>query len=242
MERVICLVIGYLVGSIIQAGYWIGRFNHIDIRNYGSGNAGTTNISRTLGKKIGVVTYLIDTLKVTLACAIVHFIFIKFGTETVYYGEVAPTMYSDIPLMLLYIYTGMGVVLGHNFPFYLKFKGGKGIAASSGVIFSLLLFPKHCWILTVLGFITFASVTLITKYVSVGSLTFVGLFWIEFMIWGNLGWLPLFSGRFHYEAYAVIFIMTALAYIRHRGNINRLIHGTERRIGQKQATQGGLNG
>lgn len=216
MERIICLAVGYLVGSIIQAGYWLGRFNHIDIRNYGSGNAGTTNITRTLGKKYGILTYFIDALKVVLSAAIINVVFYE----------------SNVPMMLMYLYSGLGVVIGHNFPFYLKFKGGKGIAASSGVVFSLILFPEHCWILTVLGLLTFSSVTIFTKYVSVGSLTFIGLFFIEYIIWGRLGWLPL-EGNFLYEAYAVVFAMTALAYFRHRGNIIRLIHGNERKIGQK---------
>lgn len=216
MERIICLAVGYLVGSIIQAGYWLGRFNHIDIRNYGSGNAGTTNITRTLGKKYGILTYFIDALKVVLSAAIINVVFYE----------------SNVPMMLMYLYSGLGVVIGHNFPFYLKFKGGKGIAASSGVVFSLILFPEHCWILTVLGLLTFSSVTIFTKYVSVGSLTFIGLFFIEYIIWGRLGWLPL-EGNFLYEAYSVVFAMTALAYFRHRGNIIRLIHGNERKIGQK---------
>ncbi|MDO5403569.1 MAG: glycerol-3-phosphate acyltransferase, partial [Eubacteriales bacterium] len=186
------------------------------IREYGSGNAGTTNISRTLGKKYGILTYFIDALKVVLSAAILHAVFYE----------------NDIPMMLIYLYSGLGVVIGHNFPFYLKFKGGKGIAASSGVVFSLLLFPQHCWILTVLGLLTFSLVTIITKYVSVGSLTFIGLFLIEFILWGSLGWLPLENTAL-YEAYAVVFAMTALAYFRHRGNILRLIHGNERKIGQK---------
>ena len=164
MERIICLVIGYLFGNIFQTGYWYGKFNHIDIREYGSGNAGTTNVMRTLGKKAGIITYLLDTFKAVFAALAVHFL---FGRN------------SDIE-MLLFLYSGFGVVLGHNFPVYLKFKGGKGIAATSGVALSLLLFPKHCWVFAVFGLITFASVTLISKYVSLGSLVFITLFLIEF--------------------------------------------------------------
>ena len=108
MERIICLVIGYLFGNIFQTGYWYGKFNHIDIREYGSGNAGTTNVMRTLGKKAGIITYLLDTFKAVFAALAVHFL---FGRN------------SDIE-MLLFLYSGFGVVLGHNFPVYLKFKGG----------------------------------------------------------------------------------------------------------------------
>ena len=214
-ERILCLVIGYMVGTILQTGYWYGKFNHIDIRNYGSGNAGTTNVMRTLGKKAGIITYFVDALKAVLAAVIVHFIFGKN---------------SDYE-MLLFLYSGLGVVLGHNFPFYLKFKGGKGIASSSGVVLSLLLFPKNCWVLSVLGLLTFAGVTYISKYVSLGSLVFIGLFFVEMVIYGICGWLPL-TGSSLYEGLVITFIITALAFIRHHGNIQRLINGTERKIGQ----------
>ena len=214
-ERILCLVIGYMVGTILQTGYWYGKFNHIDIRNYGSGNAGTTNVMRTLGKKAGIITYFVDALKAVLAAVIVHFIFGKN---------------SDYE-MLLFLYSGLGVVLGHNFPFYLKFKGRKEIAGSSGVVLSLLLFPKNCWVLSVLGLLTFAGVTYISKYVSLGSLVFIGLFFVEMVIYGICGWLPL-TGSSLYEGLVITFIFTALAFIRHHGNIQRLINGTERKIGQ----------
>lgn len=217
MERIICLIIGYLVGTLFQTGYWYGKFHHIDIRQHGSGNAGTTNVMRTLGKKAGIITYLVDTLKAVLAALIIHFTF----------GRTRPDE------MLLYLYSGMGVVLGHNFPFYLKFKGGKGIAASSGVVLSLFFFPQHCWILTVLGLLTFAGGTLISKYVSVGSLIFITAFFVEFILYGIAGWLPLDRGQF-YEAAGITFFITALAYVRHRANLKRLMNGTERRIGQKK--------
>lgn len=217
IERILCLVIGYLFGTFLQTGYWYGKFNHIDIREYGSGNAGTTNVMRTLGKKAGIITYLLDTFKAVFAAVLVHFLFGKN---------------SDYE-MLLFLYSGFGVVLGHNFPFYLKFKGGKGIAASSGVALSLFLFPKHCWIFAVLGLLTFGSVTLLSKYVSLGSLVFISMFFIEFVLFGIWGWLPL-TGNVLWEAYAILFCVTLLAFIRHRGNISRLIHGTERKIGQKK--------
>ena len=117
IERIIVLIIGYFIGDLIQGGFLIGKFNKIDIRNYGSGNAGTTNVMRTLGKKAGFLTYFLDTFKAILSCIIVHFL---FGKNCDYE-------------LLLFLYSGLGVILGHNFLFYLKFKGGKGIAATSGV-------------------------------------------------------------------------------------------------------------
>lgn len=220
LERVICLVTGYLLGSIIQAGYWYGRFKHIDIRKYGSGNAGTTNVMRTLGKKAGMTTYFFDALKPIMCMAIIHFVFgNKNGNE-----------------LLLMMYGGLGVVLGHNFPFYLNFKGGKGIAATSGIVLGLLFYPTHCWAFAVLGALTFGLVTYFSKYVSLGSLMGIGMWFVEFVIWGCVGWLPL-SGSVLYECYGVVFIITLLGFIQHRGNIKRLINGTERKVGQKRTEE-----
>ena len=141
MERILCVLIGYICG-LFQTSYLYGKVHGIDIRNYGSGNAGTTNALRTLGAKAGAITLLGDCFKCVAAVVVVHMIYGKTHTDM---------------MPLLSMYAGMGVVLGHNYPFYLKFKGGKGIAATSGVALSLLLFPKHCWVFAVFGLITFAS-------------------------------------------------------------------------------------
>ncbi|MDD6332884.1 MAG: glycerol-3-phosphate 1-O-acyltransferase PlsY [Clostridia bacterium] len=212
------LLLGYLAGALIQAGYWMGKFNKIDIREYGSGNAGTTNVMRTLGKKAGIITYLLDAFKAVLADLVIHFAIVP---------------HTDIPEMLLFLYCGLGIVLGHNFPFYLKFKGGKGIAASSGVVISLMVFPKYCFMFTVLGIGIFALVALTTKYVSLASLIGMAMLFVEFLVWGMLGWLPL-SGTSRVEGTVIVFLLAALAFIRHRSNIVRLVNGTERKIGEKK--------
>ena len=108
MERLICVVIGYLFG-LFQTGYFYGKLKHIDIRQHGSGNAGTTNALRTLGWTAGAITFLGDCLKCVAAVAVVYWL----------YGS------THDNISLLAMYAGMGAVLGHNFPFYLKFKGGK---------------------------------------------------------------------------------------------------------------------
>ena len=87
------LLLGYLAGALIQAGYWMGKFNKIDIREYGSGNAGTTNVMRTLGKKAGIITYLLDAFKAVLADLVIHFAIVP---------------HTDIPEMLLFLYCGLG--------------------------------------------------------------------------------------------------------------------------------------
>ena len=216
--KIFILIGGYLVGSIVQSGYWLGKIYKIDIREHGSGNAGTTNVMRTLGKKVGFLTYFFDTFKVIFADLIIHFF-------------VAPN--TAIPEMLLFLYCGLGVVLGHNFPFYMNFKGGKGIATSSGVVISLMFFPKYCFILTILGVSTFFLVAFISKYVSLGSLVGMAGLFVEFVIMGLIGFLPSLDNKSFIEASVIIFILSALAFVRHSANIKRLINGTERKIGEK---------
>ena len=216
--KISVLLLGYLAGALIQAGYWMGKFNKIDIREYGSGNAGTTNVMRTLGKKAGIITYLLDAFKAVLADLVIHFAIVP---------------YTDIPEMLLFLYCGLGIVLGHNFPFYLKFKGGKGIAASSGVVISLMFFPKYCFMFTVLGIGIFALVAVTTKYVSLASLIGMAMLLVDILVWDMLGWLAL-SGTSRVEGTVIVFLLAALAFIRHRSNIVRLVNGTERKIGEKK--------
>ena len=108
MGRVICLVMGYVFG-LFQTGYLYGKMNHIDIRNYGSGNSGTTNALRVMGKKAGLIVFAGDFLKTVFACLAARIIF-KGSPDTDLYV----------------LYAGLGVVLGHNFPVLLKLQGRKG--------------------------------------------------------------------------------------------------------------------
>ena len=207
LERVICLVTGYLLGSIIQAGYWYGRFKHIDIRKYGSGNAGTTNMMRTMGTKAGLITFAGDCLKCILAVSLVRVLF--------------HAQYSSM-MHLLVLYAAAGVILGHNFPFYLNFRGGNGIAATAGLVLSF-----HP-VMAVLGIITFFGIFFTTHYVSLGSLVVYAGLMIEMVIFGQMGWFDL-SQNHLIELYILMALLTALAYWKHRGNIKRLLSGTERK-------------
>ena len=121
MERIICLLIGYACG-LFQTAYIYGRMHGIDIRTVGSGNAGTTNALRVLGRKAGAIVFLGDVLKTVIAVLIVRLIFGAAYADSIY---------------LLIFYAAAGVILGHNYPFYLGFKGGKGIAATAGMIIAL---------------------------------------------------------------------------------------------------------
>ena len=208
MERLICLLIGYLFG-LIQTSYIYGRACGIDIRTKGSGNAGTTNALRTLGRKAGLVTVLVDSLKCVAAVIVVRLIFGNSHHEII---------------RLLCIYTSAGVILGHDFPFYLGFRGGKGIAATAGKII-----PFLDWRLIVAGIICFFGCFLATHYVSLGSLALSAEFLVGVIILGQLGSFPeMPSGALH-EMYLVVALLTAMAYWQHRGNIARLVHGKERK-------------
>ena len=204
MERIICIVIGYLFG-LFQTSYIYGRVRGIDIRDHGSGNAGTTNMLRTLGFGAGAVTFLGDGFKCIFAVLLTKAIF----RDTC----------SDI-LPLIAIYTAAGVILGHNFPFYMKFRGGKGIAATGGFIASISI-P-----LAAAAILLFAAVLVFTHYVSLGSLIVCSAFLAELIICGQMGVFGM-TQRYLNEMYLVAAFLTVLAFWMHRSNISRLLHGNE---------------
>lgn len=208
MERIVCLAIGYVFG-MFQTSYFIGKAHHMDIRQYGSGNAGTTNALRTLGKKAGAMTLIGDMLKCIIAILLVNALF--------------KNRYPDI-LLLLGMYTAAGCVLGHNFPFYLGFRGGKGIAASAGMLLAL------DWRVFLICAVIFIGLVVITRYVSLGSMAaYVGA-WICFAAFGASGSYGMdFSHTLELDV--IMGLMTALAIYRHRANISRLLHGTENKFG-----------
>lgn len=206
MERIICLLAGYLCG-LIQSGYFYGKAHKIDIRKHGSGNSGTTNALRVMGAKAGAVVFFSDYLKAFLPCMIVRLLF-NNQPEICY---------------LLILYTGFGVILGHNYPFYLHFKGGKGIAATAGLIVAA------DWRMTLLCLAAFLLIVLITRYVSLGSLAVAAILFVWLCLFGKMGAYGLDS-RHLIEFYLVAALISGLAFWRHRANIIRLIKGTENKI------------
>ena len=211
MERLVCLAVGYLFG-IFQTGYIYGRVHGIDIRKYGSGNSGSTNALRVMGKKAGLIVFLGDFLKTVIPCMTVRFLF-KTQPDYAY-------------VYMLYI--GLGVILGHNYPFYLHFKGGKGIAATAGIIFSI------DWRLTALCLVVFILIVAVTRYVSLGSLVVSVILLIWNLYMGRYGAYGL-SSVSSIEYGAVTAVIAAMAFWRHRTNIVRLIHGNENKIGGKKS-------
>ncbi len=206
MSRLVCLIIGYAFG-LFQTAFFYGKAHGIDIREHGSGNSGTTNALRVLGKKAGLIVLLGDCLKCILAVCVCRLI----------YGE----SHADM-IYLLCIYTAAGAILGHNFPFYMGFKGGKGIAATAGLILSF-----HPSFIPV-GVVLFFGAFFITHYVSLGSLLVYLGFVIQIIISGQMGLFGMEQGLL-IEMYIVAFLLAVMAYWKHRENIVRLIHGEERK-------------
>ena len=210
LARVICLVAGYAFG-LLQTSYIYGRMKGIDIREHGSGNAGTTNALRVLGKKAGLIVFIGDLFKAIIISAIVHVVI----------GHLYP---NEVYLYLAY--AGLGTVLGHNFPCYLHFKGGKGIATTAGIIVSCL--------------IAFIVIVAITRYVSLGSITIVTMFCIEYAIFafhGKYGFDLASAPSYHamVESVIVVAVICGMAIVRHHANIVRLLHHEENKLGAKKA-------
>ncbi len=206
-ERVVSLLIGYLFG-LFTTGYFYSKHVNIDIRKLGSGNIGTTNTFRTLGKKAGILVFLGDGFKGVFAVLLVWAIF---------HGR-----YPD-GVKILEAYAGLGAVLGHNFPIHLKFKGGKGIATTAGMM--LAFCPQAVPVCMVL----FASSVLLKRYVSVGSLLVCLGFFVQTVIFGQMGILGAPEEALG-EIYLVVGIVGILGVVRHRSNIKRLLNGTENKV------------
>ncbi len=206
MIRLVCLLIGYAFG-MIQTAFIFGKIKGIDIRTHGSGNAGTTNTLRVFGTKAAAAVLAGDMIKCVLAILLVEALFGKSHPDMIY---------------LLKIYTALGTVIGHDYPFYMHFKGGKGIAASCGMMIAF-----H-WSFIPMFLAAFLIPFNITHYVSLGSLTIYVCFFIELVVEGQLGVYGL-SQMMLCEMYVVALIMTLLAFYQHRGNIKKLLTHTERK-------------
>ena len=196
----IALVIGYGFGCL-QSAYVVGRvFGKIDIREHGSGNAGMTNVSRVLGVKLGAFVLVFDAIKAIVAMMLVTYIF---------YGQVWPY----VPYAAA-IVAGLGVVLGHCFPFYLKFKGGKGVASALGLV---IYFDWR--VLAICLSIGLVSVIL-TRYISLASLASVIALFITTTIFYHNEPVIMFA----------MWVVVAIILVRHRANIKRLISGNENKF------------
>lgn len=214
LVRIICLVIGYCFG-LIETGVIYGKLAGVDLRKHGSGNSGTTNALRVMGFKAGLVVFLGDFLKSFIPCLICRMIF--------------KNQYPDTYLLYV-LYVGFGAVLGHIFPCYLGFKGGKGIATIGGTVVGLLQ-PLMIIILLVL----FVGMIAITKYMSVGSISLMVEFVIVYIIFGINGLLcfdmsvPASKAAF-IESVVIAVLFASLAIFKHKANIIRLMNHEENKF------------
>lgn len=211
LPRIASLLIGYLFG-ICQTAYIVGKMNGIDIREHGSGNAGTTNTLRVLGKKAGAIVFAGDFLKCFIVIHLVKTIFKNSAAEI---------------LPLIGLYAATGCILGHNFPIQLNFRGGKGIACTAGL---LAAFDVRIGIIALL---TFLAIVIATRYVSLGSIVIVTEFALFIIVFGQLGLYHMAQGAL-IELYVMAAFLAGMAIYRHRANIVRLLNGTESRIFEKK--------
>ncbi len=208
MLRILFVLVGYVFG-LFQTGHIYGKLVHRDLHKEGSGNTGATNALRVLGVKGGLIVFFFDALKAFIPCFIVKMIF------------------KDDPLKYVYLmYTAIGVTLGNDYPFFLKFKGGKGVAACFGWFLAL------DWRMALLGISLFFILAFSTRYVSISSMCAALFVVILTPIFRHFGWLVVES---HFaELMILICIAQLILIIRHAENIKRLIHGTENRFGSKK--------
>ncbi len=208
MSRLLSILIGYCFG-LFQTSYFYGKLHGVDIRTMGSGNAGTTNALRSLGAKAGLITLAGDVCKCILAVLVMYLL---IGRN---HPEILP---------LLKVYTAFGVIIGHDFPFYMHFRGGKGIAATGGMILSF-----GDWRLILLSIGLFVVLFFTTHYVSLASLSLTASFFIGMLVLTLRGGYDMMNQGQRIEMMALLAVITVMAFVQHRGNIDRLLHGCERK-------------
>lgn len=201
-------LVGYLLGSL-PTGYLVARARGVDIRAAGSGNIGATNAFRVLGKAAGSLVLGVDALKGALACWVLPLTALALsGDGTLKTGSQS-----------LAVIAGITAILGHNYTCWLRFKGGKGIATSAGVL--LVLMPAALGLCLVVWLLVFA----VSRYVSLASIASAVA--LPVAVWATRG-----SGLLIGVACA----LSAMAIYKHRSNIQRLLAGTEHRFGRTKTT------
>ncbi|MDM8213760.1 glycerol-3-phosphate 1-O-acyltransferase PlsY [Enterococcus hirae] len=198
MKIIILFLLAYLIGSI-PSGLWVGkRFFHKDIRNYGSGNLGTTNTFRILGKPAGTIVFFMDVLKGTLATLLPYFFHLS-GINPLFFGFAA--------------------IIGHMFPIFADFKGGKAVATSAGMLLGYN--PAF----GLFAFMIFFLLIFLTSRVSIASTLGVLLVLIATFIFPLTHFFIL--PRFDWLLTLMALVMTIAIWIRHRANFKRIMNGTE---------------
>ncbi len=200
MELFISTLLGYLLGSI-SFSFIIGKLlKKVDIRQHGSGNAGATNTLRVLGKGPAIIVLLLDTLKGIIAIILALWIVGNSGWGTAL--------------------AGLAAIIGHNWPIFFGFRGGKGVATTIGVLATLVFYPA-----LIAGIIAIVTIVF-TRFVSLGSLVFMVCTTI-------IAFISIDFFAFPVEYLYLLLAVTILSFWRHRSNISRLVKRTENKIGKK---------
>jgi len=213
IKYILIAVIAYLLGSLNFSIILSEVVKKKDIRDSGSGNAGATNMLRTYGKKAAVGTMIGDILKVAIGI-IIAFAILDVPMKYIFSN---PADAAEIQRVMLYKeFAGLFCVLGHIFPLYFKFKGGKGVAACTGMVIIV------DWRIALILFVIFIGVILISKWISLGSIVIALLYPVL-----------IFAFYKNFILAAVALLFTAIVIVAHRENIKRLAKGTENKISIK---------
>lgn len=199
IEYIIVSIIAYFIGSISFSVIFSRKFAGFDVRDKGSKNAGATNVLRTVGKKVAALTLLCDILK---------------GVVAVVIAMIIGKIWDDIDITLLKYLAGFFAILGHTFPIFFEFRGGKGVATSLGVLLLLN------WKIGLICLIFAIVLIIVTKMVSVGSILAAVLYPI----------LTIFMDEFNLGVVIISILIALLVIFNHRENIKRIKSGTENKI------------
>jgi acyl phosphate:glycerol-3-phosphate acyltransferase len=205
MIWLLIVILSYLIGSI-PSGYLVARTQGVDIRQHGSRNIGATNVLRVMGKKWGYLVFFCDSFK--------GFVAVKLGVLIAAHSLLSPVLGGVI--------AAITCILGHNYTFWLGFKGGKGIATSGGVVLALFPITVICCVALVWIAVFYAA-----KYVSLASIAAAVVLPIAVFL------IVAKTGAEFWTLFGFSVLMGALAIWRHQSNIVRLMNGTESRFGKK---------
>ena len=218
MIIILAILLSYLLGSI-PFGLIIASAHRIDLRSIGSGNIGATNVARALGRKWGCLCFGLDVLK-GLAPTLMTLIWVK--------PEMLRSGSSETVFLWVWLCTGCAAILGHVFPIYIGFKGGKAVSTSFGVALGLWPYFTGC---AVLAFFTWILMVRVSRYVSLASVVAGILFPVYFLVavlltadWKLKTLWPL---------QAIAILIPLMVTLRHRDNLKRILTGTENKVAEK---------
>ena len=197
--NILCLLTGYLLGSL-NTSVIVGKLYGQDIRSHGSKSAGLTNTLRNLGKKVAIIVLMGDIFKGIFSCLIGVALYTYFHQSNTTIGALA---------------AGTGAVIGHNWPLYFNFKGGKGALTVAAVMFMV------DWTIALPSLVLFVSLVAVTRYVSLGTV-------VATVFFVTISFLPVFEKDLSFHIFSCLLALVIV--FKHRANIQRLMTGTENKL------------